>query len=119
MSNPDLPETATDTDPAVAPPGRAVDNPERSRFELVIDGRLTGFVTYVMAGGVLVLDHAEIDASQRGQGLGALLVRDVLDDLLRRGVVIEPRCPFVADFIRDHPEYAGMVDRGRGQRASS
>jgi uncharacterized protein len=27
----------------------------------------------------------------------------------RRGLAVRPRCPFIAAYIRRHPEYAGLV----------
>jgi hypothetical protein len=32
-----------------------------------------------------------------------------LDDARRRGWRIVPQCPFVAEFIAEHPEYADLV----------
>jgi uncharacterized protein len=102
MTTPEMPtETAAEV----------VDVPERSRYELTIAGEVAGFLDYVDEDGVLVLPHAEIDPARRGHGLGAELVRQVLDRALVRGTPIEPRCPFVADFIASHPEYAGLVAR--------
>jgi len=102
-----------DTPPPFAETDRVVDNPERSRFELFADGQLLGFLTYRAAGGVLLLDHAEIDPACSGEGRGAQLVRGGLDDLMRRGFVIRPTCPFVVRFIDEHPEYQGLVARDR------
>jgi len=100
-----------DNPPPFAATDRVVDNPERARFELISDGQLVGFLTYRPSNGVLVLDHAEIDPSCRGAGRGAQLVRGSLDDLMRRGVMIRPTCPFVVQFIDEHPEYGGLVAR--------
>ncbi len=98
-----------DDRPLFAATDRVVDNPERSRYELFADGQLVGFLTYRPSNGVLVLDHAEIDPACRGTGRGAQLVRRSLDDLMRQGFVIRPTCPFVVQFIDEHPEYRGLV----------
>ena len=34
-----------------------------------------------------------------------MLVREALDDLRRRGTAVKATCWYVADFLRDHPEY--------------
>jgi predicted GNAT family acetyltransferase len=36
-------------------------------------------------------------------------VAAVLDDIRARGMKVRPRCPFVARFIREHPQYADLV----------
>jgi len=100
-----------DSPPPFAATDRVIDNPERSRFELFADGQLVGFLTYRPSNGVLVLDHAEIDPACRGTGRGAQLVRGSLDDLMRRGFVIRPTCPFVVRFIEENPAYLGLLAR--------
>lgn len=84
-------------------------NAERSRYELVVDGRVVGIADYVRDGEVLVFPHTEIHTSMRGRGLGAVLVRAALDDVRSRGERIVPHCWFVAEFIDAHPEYGELV----------
>ena len=79
--------------------------------ETDVVGQLVGFLTYRPSNGVLVLDHAEIDPACRGTGRGAQLVRGSLDDLMRRGFVIRPTCPFVVRFIEENPAYLGLLAR--------
>ena len=86
-----------------------VDNPDRSRYELRDDGHLVGFTEYHERGGVLVFPHTVITERKRGEGRGAKLVQGALDDARRRGWRIVAQCPFVADFVEDHPEYADLV----------
>ena len=88
---------------------RVIDNPERSRFELLVDGRFEGYLAYKVEPGVFVLDHAEIRPELRGGGLGHGLVAGALDDLRRRGLPVEPRCSFVDRFLREHPEYHDLL----------
>lgn len=85
------------------------DVPEEGRYELVVDGGIAGIADYARRGNVVVLPHTVIDPARRGQGLGAVLVRHVLDDVRRRGELIVPRCWYVAQFVHDHPEYADLV----------
>lgn len=84
-------------------------NPDRSRYELVRDGRVIGVADYRPSGDVVVFPHTEIESSLRGHGLGAVLVRGALDDMARQGKTVIPQCWYVADFIDEHPEYAGLV----------
>ena len=84
-------------------------NPDRSRYELMLDGKLAGIADYEETGDTVVLPHTEIHASLRNRGLGAQLVRGTLDDLRRRGHRVVPRCWYVAQFIDEHPEYADLL----------
>jgi predicted GNAT family acetyltransferase len=86
------------------------DNRDRSRYELVVDGEVAGFVQYSMRGGRLILVHTDIDEARAGHGLASILVSGVLDDVRRRGLRIVPVCPFVERYIGRHPEYDDLVD---------
>jgi predicted GNAT family acetyltransferase len=81
---------------------------ERSRYELLVDGELAGIADYREQGDVLVLPHTEVDASRRGQGLGAVLVRGALDDVRARGQKVVPACWYVAEFLEQHADYADL-----------
>lgn len=84
-------------------------NHERSRYELVVDGDVVGVADYSLTGNQVVIPHTEIDSARRGQGLGAVLVRGVLDDLREAGRTVVPRCWYVARFIEEHPEYRDLA----------
>jgi uncharacterized protein len=86
------------------------DNPEESRFELVDTDRLLGWVDYRPAGASLIIAHTEIAQGNERQGLGSVLVRDMLDQLRAADRTVIPLCPFTAAFIRRHPEYADLVE---------
>ncbi|MEU2613473.1 GNAT family N-acetyltransferase [Micromonospora sp. NPDC007271] len=85
------------------------DDPAKRRFEILVDDALAGFTAYRPRGEVLVFTHTEVDERYRGMGVGEALVRGTLDQLRERGDRLVPRCPFVAAFIRRHPEYADLV----------
>jgi predicted GNAT family acetyltransferase len=86
-----------------------VRNDERSRYELVVDDAVVGIADFVVRGDVVVVPHTEIAAHLRGQGLGALLVRGVLDDIRSAGRTVVPDCWYVAEFVDAHPDYADLV----------
>jgi predicted GNAT family acetyltransferase len=85
------------------------DVPERSRFEISMDGALAGFVVYRLAPGRITLVHTEIDDAYAGQGLGGTLARAALDNVRARGLAVRPDCPFIAGWIAKHPDYADLV----------
>jgi uncharacterized protein len=92
------------------------DNPGRSRFELLDGDHLLGWVDYLPAGPSVIIAHTEIEAGHEGEGLGSVLVGEMLDQLSASGRTVIPTCPFTAAFIQRHPEYAVVVDPSlRGQ----
>jgi len=87
------------------------DCPEKSRYEITINGAVVGFCSYRDTGEVYLLPHAEVDPSVGGRGIGTMLARQTLDDLRRRDITVVPLCPFIADFIKKNPEYQNLVGR--------
>jgi uncharacterized protein len=85
------------------------DAPEAKRFEARVDGKLAGFIQYEMRPDVVVLVHTEVLEEFEGKGVGSVLVRRVLDDIRARDGKIIPTCPFVAEYIRRHPDYLNVV----------
>ena len=92
------------------------DNPEKSRYEVRVDGELAGFTGYRLRDGVAVLTHTEIDPAFQGHGLATTLTKQELDDLRRRGLLVKPYCPFVRDYIAEHPSYLDLVPEADRER---
>jgi predicted GNAT family acetyltransferase len=86
------------------------DNPDKHRFEIIIDGEVGGFAAYHVRDGAVVITHTQIDPEHRGGGVAAELARQTLDTLRDRGVRVLPSCPYFAAYIVNHPEYADLVD---------
>jgi uncharacterized protein len=82
---------------------------ERGRYELVEAGRVIGVADFRVRGDVVVLPHTEIARERRGGGLGAVLVRGVLDDVRQAGRTVVPACWYVAQYIDEHPEDADLL----------
>lgn len=81
-----------------------VRNEAARRFELRSDGDLLGLIDYRLEPGAVALVHTEIDPRFERQGLGTQLVAGALADVRERGLGVIPVCPFVADYVRRHPE---------------
>jgi predicted GNAT family acetyltransferase len=86
-----------------------VDAPEAGRYEAQLDGRVVGVSEYRRAGDRVVFLHTEVDPELEGRGVGSRLAAGALDDVRSKGLRVTPRCPFIASFIRRHPEYADLV----------
>jgi uncharacterized protein len=86
-----------------------VRNDELSRYDVIVDDQVVGHMDFRLVGDRQEFVHTEIDRAYRGRDLAAQLVRGALDDARDNGMQVVPRCPYVASFIREHPEYADLV----------
>lgn len=81
-----------------------VDQAESHRYEIRVDGELAGFARYRLAPGQVVFTHTEIDPAFEGHGLGSRLAAEALRDVRARDLEVVPACPFIADYLRRHPD---------------
>jgi len=72
---------------------------------------VVGFAEYLLIPqrDRIVLTHTEVDPQRKGEGLGGAIAQGVLDDVRRRGLLVQPLCPFMAAYIGRHPEYVDIV----------
>ncbi|WP_104117791.1 GNAT family N-acetyltransferase [Arthrobacter sp. B1805] len=94
--------------------------PELHRYELVDGDRIAGFTTYRARPrqNQRVFVHTEVHDDYAGQGLAPLLARFALDDVVAQGHRIVAICPFIAAYLRRHPEYRDHVDAPDARPAS-
>ena len=86
-----------------------VDVPERSRFEVRVDGDVAGYAEYRRRPGLIAFIHTEIDPRFEGQGFASQLVRTALSEARADGLSVLPFCPFVRAYIEVHTEYLDLV----------
>ena len=85
------------------------DNAQHSRYELELEGG-TAFIDYRRQGKVRILTHAEVPPAFRGQGVAERLTAGALELVRAQGEKVVPRCPYVALFIRRHPQFQDLVE---------
>ncbi len=86
------------------------DNPDSGRYEVRVDGELAGFAQYRLQGQRITIFHAEVDPAFEGQGVGSQLAQSALSDIRERAFDLIPRCPFIAHYVRNHPDdYLDLV----------
>ena len=88
-------------------------DPDGSRF-VVHTPSGDAMVEYQRAKHLIVFTHTEVPREEEGEGLGSRIVRAALDWARAEGEPVMPLCPFVAAFIRRHPEYRDLVMPGVG-----
>jgi uncharacterized protein len=80
------------------------------RFEARLGGETVGYMSYERsADGVLELTHTVVAPEARGQGVGEALVREALGQIRASGERVIPSCPFVADYLKEHPDDEELV----------
>jgi predicted GNAT family acetyltransferase len=99
-------------DPTPSPAITILDAPERRRFEALVDDELAGIAAYARRGSRVIFTHTEVLPAFEGRGVGSALAKGALDAVRAEGGTVEPRCPFIAAYIRRHREYADLVVGG-------
>ncbi|WP_135228282.1 GNAT family N-acetyltransferase [Deinococcus fonticola] len=84
-------------------------NDEKSRYEILQGGQVVGFAEFRPVGDAVMLPHTEIEQGHEGEGLGSQLAKFALDNVKTEGKRVIPMCPFIAGYIRRHPEYTELV----------
>ena len=84
-----------------------VQNTSENRFEIRIDD-LIAVSQYRLNGNVITFYHVEVPLEWEGQGIGGLLAKAGLDYVRENSLKVIPACPFVAAYIRRHPEYRDL-----------
>lgn len=91
-----------------------IENDRKRRFEAQV-GEHTAVMTRYYDGDNLIITHTGVPDELAGQGLASHMARTVLDGARERGLSVVPLCPFVAAYIRRHPEYEDLLQKGPGQ----
>jgi hypothetical protein len=93
-------------------------NPAANQFELST-GRKLAFLQYKLRPGRIVFLHTEVPKELEGHGIGGKLARAGLEFARKQGLVVVPLCPFVADYIKRHPEFVDLVAEEHRSRVAA
>jgi predicted GNAT family acetyltransferase len=92
-----------------------------TRFVARLDGQPSGaFLDVDERDDLWTLIHTEVPEALAGRGIGSALVRAALERARDEDVRVNPRCSFVAAWLRRHPDQQDLVHprfRERLQRA--
>lgn len=81
------------------------------QYEFHIDG-LIPKIEYIRAQDRIFLTHTEVPKELEGRGIGSMLIKAVLEEVERQELTLVPLCPFVAGYIKEHPEWKKLVLKG-------
>jgi len=85
--------------------------PENRQFTVEVDGRVAGKAEYRLRGETYLFIHTEVDPEFQGLGVANRLAHSALDDVRSQGRTLVALCPFIAAYIKRHPEYDEIVDQ--------
>jgi len=88
-----------------------IDNEEAKQYEFHIEGVITK-IEYIKAQNNIYLTHTEVPTKLEGKGIGSSLVKMALEDIKKKKLTLVPLCPFVALYIKRHPEWKELVLKG-------
>jgi predicted GNAT family acetyltransferase len=83
--------------------------PASGRYVISVDGVDAGFTMFGQRDGIITFRHTEVDPAFEGQGIGSALARFALDDARARGLQVKALCPFIAAYLKRHPDYQDIV----------
>ena len=83
-------------------------NQAARRFEVAV-GKKIAKIDYVQSNGRLNLLHTEVPEESQGQGIGSELAKAALEYARAEYLEVIPTCPFIAIYIKGHPEYLQIV----------
>lgn len=85
-------------------------NTKQQQFEVLHEGHKAELV-YRLRGNTLFLLHTWVPPAINGKGLASLLAKTALEYARDHGHKIAVLCPFVAAYVKRHPEWYGFYDR--------
>ena len=83
-------------------------NTEQMQFEVKADGE-TAVLQYRFQEGIIWLMHTEVPMKLEGKGIASDLARYGLEWARENHMKAKVLCPFVAVFLKRHPEYQDVV----------
>ncbi len=66
-------------------------------------------IEYILAGDKIFLTHTEVPRKLSGRGIGSALVGRVLEEVEKTNRKLVPLCPFVAQYIKRHPQWKKLL----------
>ncbi|NDV95091.1 N-acetyltransferase [Dysgonomonas sp. 521] len=89
-----------------------IDNIGKNQYEFHV-GNYIPKVEYIKTNnGEIYLTHTEVPVALEGRGIGSQLAEKVLADIEKKELRLIPLCPFIAGYIKKHPDWRRIVMRG-------
>lgn len=80
-----------------------VHRPDRSRFEVEVDGQVA-FLDYRLTEGGVVMPHTVVPSGIEGRGVAGELTRTAVAWAREQALGIDAQCSYVRGWLAEHPE---------------
>jgi len=87
---------------------KVTDNKEQSRYEIELPDN-TAFISYHWRNDNRELMHTEVPQQYEGKGIASTLAKFVFEDARESGQKVVVYCPYLAAYLKKHPEYNDVV----------
>jgi predicted GNAT family acetyltransferase len=84
-------------------------NEAEKKFFVIVDDKEAKVDFVRPSDSVLDLIHVYVPPSLRNQGIAGALAKFVLSYAKEHALKIIPTCPYIAHYLRIHPEWAHLV----------
>lgn len=88
-----------------------IENEADKQYEFHVDEFILR-IEYIKVPGKIFLTHTEVPVELEGKGIGSAIVKQVLEEIEKLDLILIPMCPFVASYIKRHPEWKRLVLKG-------
>lgn len=88
-----------------------VNNEKTMHFETSLEGGEKAFIEYRWYKGDLALMHTFVPPAFEGHGIASTLAHFALEYAKQKKLSIIVYCPFVAKYLKEHPEYSFLTDK--------
>ncbi len=80
-----------------------------NRFEVTLGDAAIAILEYQIAGKNIIFTHTEVPVEYEGQGIAGKLAHVALEYAKNEGYKVQALCPYVAAYVRQHPEYHSIT----------
>jgi predicted GNAT family acetyltransferase len=87
-----------------------IDNKEQQQFEVHADDEVA-FLVYRFYKNDIALMHTQVPEKLGNRGIASQLAKHALEFAKTHHKKVMVYCPFVASYLKRHPEYKELVDK--------
>lgn len=84
--------------------------PKAKRFAVRLGNKIAYLSYDIVNDHVLDYAHTWTPPEERGKGIAGRITREALEYAKSEGYRVIPSCPYVREYIKNHPEYEELVD---------
>ena len=80
----------------------------KRRFVVAVEGQ-KAVLEYMVSGAKIIFTHTEVPRALEGNGIGGILAKAGLNYAKEQQLKVMPLCPFMASYIKRHPEWKALL----------